>query len=90
MTSTTTPVKSLKSLISRSAAHNPDDLVTFAGYEFNQGMVYADMQWLNTFVHYLADCELEAENIVGITGLDMDRVIDIIIRNDLKMGAPVW
>lgn len=90
MTTTTTSVKNLKSLITRSAAHDPDALVTFAGYEFNQGMAYADMQWLNIFVHYLADCELEAEDIVGITGLDIDRVVDIIIKEDPKMGAPVW
>jgi len=82
--------KTLKDLAKRASKQDPNSILVLAGYEFQQGVAWADIQWLNRFIHYLADCELEAEDIVEITGLDMDRVIDIIIKEDPKMGAPVW
>ena len=82
--------KTLKDLAKRAASQDPNSILVFAGYEFQQGVAWADLQWLGLLVDYwFLDCELGEDDIAEITGLSVQRVCDILIKSD-KMGAPVW
>ena len=82
--------KTFKEIMQRAAKQDADSILVFAGYEFDQGVAYADMQWLDLMVNYwFDDCQFEPELIAGITGLSVQQICDILIKSD-KMGAPVW
>lgn len=82
--------KTFKEIMQRAAKQDADSILVLAGYEFDQGVAYADMQWLDLLVNYwFVDCEMDEEDIAGITGLSVQQICDILIKND-KMGAPVW
>ncbi len=85
-------MKTLKTLLSRASAHDPNSILAFAGYEFEQGVAWADRQWLKVFIKYLEDdCELDFESIVEVTGLNTEQ-LERIMEPDIDnlMGAPIW
>lgn len=85
-----TDKNTLKDLITRAAKHDPNSILVFAGYEFQQGVAWADRQWIKVILdHFFKYRELGIEDVAEITGFTVDELEDIMDVDNL-MGAPIW